>query len=65
MITIDRRKFLAGTAGMAFVSAFPLNALSETHDALKIAIAAGTGDHVPYGGEAACHLAGADTYALI
>lgn len=44
MITIDRRKFLAGTAGMAFVSAFPLNALSETHDALKIAIAAETGD---------------------
>ncbi|SCX35363.1 Nickel-binding periplasmic protein precursor [Agrobacterium rosae] len=44
MITIDRRKFLAGTASLAFVSAFPLNAFSETNASLKIAISAETGD---------------------
>ena len=44
MITTDRRSFLAGTAGLAFVAALPRTALSETHDTLKIAIAAETGD---------------------
>ena len=44
MITTDRRSFLAGTAGLAFVAALPRAALSEMHDTLKIAIAAETGD---------------------
>lgn len=44
MITLNRRDFLAGTAGLAFVAAIPRHAFSETHDALKIAIAAETGN---------------------
>ncbi|MER9202897.1 ABC transporter substrate-binding protein [Mesorhizobium sp. M0933] len=44
MITLDRRNFLAGTAGLAFVAALPHAAFSETHETLKIAIAAETGD---------------------
>ncbi|RUY21178.1 hypothetical protein EN979_34975, partial [Mesorhizobium sp. M7A.F.Ca.US.001.04.2.1] len=44
MMTLDRRNFLASTAGLAFVAAFPRAAFSEAHETLKVAIAAETGD---------------------
>lgn len=44
MITIDRRIFLAGTAGLAIAGAFPGSAFSQAQDTLRIAIAAETGD---------------------
>ncbi|MHB0953944.1 MAG: ABC transporter substrate-binding protein [Allorhizobium sp.] len=45
MITLDRRNFLAGTAGLAFLAAYPSVAFSQADGAaLKIAIAAETGN---------------------
>ncbi|MER9727383.1 ABC transporter substrate-binding protein [Mesorhizobium sp. M0217] len=44
MMTLDRRNFLASTAGLAFIAAFPRAAYSEGHETLKVAIAAETGD---------------------
>ena len=44
MLTLDRRHFLAGSAGLAFLSAFPLAALADSHGTLKVAIAGETGN---------------------
>ena len=44
MMTLDRRNFLAGTAGLAFLATLPRAALAEGTDTLKIAIAGETGN---------------------
>ena len=44
MMNLHRRSFLAGTAGLSFLSAFPQLGLADGHDTLKVAIAAETGD---------------------
>ncbi|AWC20862.1 Nickel-binding periplasmic protein precursor [Aminobacter sp. MSH1] len=44
MTTLDRRNFLAGTAGLSLIAALPRVAFSQTNETLKIAIAAETGD---------------------
>lgn len=44
MFSIERRSFLAGTAGFTFFSALPNITLAEGHDTLKVAIAGETGD---------------------
>ena len=44
MLTLDRRHFLAGSTGLAFLSAFPVAALADNHGTLKVAIAAETGN---------------------
>jgi len=44
MMKLQRRSFLAATAGLAFLSAFPRVALADGHDTLKVAIAGETGD---------------------
>ena len=44
MMKLQRRSFLAGTAGMSLFSAFPHIALADGHDTLKVAIAGETGD---------------------
>lgn len=41
---LQRRSFLAATAGLTFFSAFPSIALADGHDTLKVAIAGETGD---------------------
>ena len=44
MMKLQRRSFLAATAGLTFLSAFPRIALADGHDTLKVAIAGETGD---------------------
>ena len=45
MLTLDRRNFLAGTAGLSFLSALPRSAFADGHsDTLRVAIAGETGD---------------------
>lgn len=44
MLTLDRRQFLAGSAGLAFLSALPVSAFASSHGTLKVAIAAETGN---------------------
>ena len=44
MIALDRRRFLTGTAGLAFLATFPRAAFSMSHETLKVAIAAETGN---------------------
>lgn len=44
MLKFDRRSFLAGTAGLSFLSALPQIALASGHDTLKVAIAGETGN---------------------
>lgn len=41
---LDRRHFLVGSAGLAFLSALPRITLAAGHDTLKVAIAGETGD---------------------
>lgn len=44
MLNLDRRNFLAGSAGLAFLSALPRISLAAGHETLKVAIAGETGD---------------------
>ena len=45
MLTLDRRTFLAGTAGLSFLSALPRIAFAGGHgDTMRVAIAGETGD---------------------
>lgn len=44
MLKLNRRSFLAGTAGLSFYSALSGITLADGHDTLKVAIAAETGD---------------------
>ena len=44
MLKLDRRSFVAGTAGFSLFSAFPHIALADGHDTLKVAIAGETSD---------------------
>lgn len=44
MIKLQRRSFLAGTAGLTLFSALPRIVLADGHDTLKVAIAGETGD---------------------
>ena len=44
MMKLQRRSFLAATAGLTFLSAFPSIVLADGHDTLKVAIAGETGD---------------------
>lgn len=45
MLKLDRRSFLATTAGLSFLSVLPRIALADGHaDTLRVAIAGETGD---------------------
>lgn len=44
MIDSNRRQFLLGSAGLAFLSALPKTVFAQSGDTLKVAIAAETGD---------------------
>ncbi len=44
MLKLDRRSFVAGTAGFSFLSALPTIVLAAGHDTLKVAIGGETGN---------------------
>lgn len=44
MLSVHRRQFLAGSAGLAFLSMLPRASIAANHETLKVAIAGETGD---------------------